>query len=143
MQDIKKVTVRLSEYTVKGLSLPDSSLTATATDALEGFVYLKAYTKKELQNVFTKEEWVAMIDRQNGTMLTPSFQASKAAYLAGLEDFETLEQGISRHGANYDELVQKIAALPAATIYFIQHFIDEFWQEGEEIDVFIGSMVKD
>lgn len=92
---------------------------------------LRKMVMAELKGYFSRAELTALIDSQNGVLLTPDFIYNKVFFLAQLEDFETLEDGISRHGADGPDLLQKLKQLSHAQVYFLMLDIAAFWNHND------------
>jgi hypothetical protein len=94
---------------------------------MDGYFSLRKITLHELKGEFTEQEVIAMVDRQNGLMLTPDYQVSHAVYTQCLLDFEHYESGLSRRGVDAKALCYKVQQLSVLQLYFWQEEIDRFW----------------
>ena len=140
---MKKVGIRLTPEQAKQLLTESKSDASRIEELIEGWQYLQAHTLRELKGKFTREELIAITDAQNGTMLQPQFQASPSAFRAHLEDFEALESGFSRHGANAEAALAKVRTLTAAQVYYLQQAIDDFWNKtnGTDLEAFVSTLL--
>lgn len=122
-----KTTVRLSPVNAERITAYGKAISSTIEGMTEGFLAIRNHTLLELKGIFTRDELVALTDSLNGTLLEENFKPNKSMAIAHLEDFEQFENGISRHGANSDQLLAKVGNLTAAQIYFLQEEILKFW----------------
>lgn len=139
----KNITIRLDEQQAEQLKKNYGQISTAAQLILEPHERLRKTAMAELQGYFTREELTALVDSQNGTMLTPDFIYNKTFFLAQLEDFEQLENGISRHGADADALMDKVRNLNSGVVYLLVMDIMTFWQAGNNFDDFINTLCLD
>lgn len=133
------MTVRTSEQISNLLTQYAGTKSAGAIRATEGFVFIRRYTLHELKGLFTRAEFIALTDSQNGTMLVPEYQANKGMLIAHMDDFELLEGGVTRHEANWEKLKAKLERLTASQVFFLQDEISLFWEHttGGDLNVFL------
>lgn len=122
-----KTTVRLNPNQAEKIQEYGKAISSTIEGMTEGFLAIRNHTLLEIKGFFTREELVALTDSLNGTLLEENFKPNKSMAIAHLEDFEQFENGISRHGADPDQLLAKIGNLTSAQIYFLQEEILRFW----------------
>lgn len=101
-----------------------------AKTAIEAFLALRVSALSEVRNLgLQQKEIISIVDSLNGTMSSDArMQANVSVFVAHMEDFESLESGISRHGANASELIEKVKKLSSAQVYFLQDEIYRWWQ---------------
>ncbi|SHJ06400.1 hypothetical protein SAMN05443429_108101 [Cruoricaptor ignavus] len=134
---MKTTTVRLSENTSVELAKDFENFTTAVQLILEPHRRLRKVVMKELKGLFSKEEITALVDSQNGVMLTPAFIYKKDFLIEQLEDFELFESGISRHGAEKEELIEKLSGISNSQVYFLLLEIHAFWNSGGKLDDFV------
>lgn len=137
----KNTTIRLQDETHEFLKTNFDGIQSGISLIVEPFDRLRQITIKELKGYFTREEITALIDSQNGTMLTPDFIYNKFFLLAQLEDFEMLEGGISRHKVEPSELFEKIQKLSSVQVYYILLDIHIFWQTNSNLEDYFKKYV--
>lgn len=137
----KNATIRLQDETHEFLKTNFDGIQSGISLIVEPFDRLRQITIKELKGYFTREEITALIDSQNGTMLTPDFIYNKSFLLAQLEDFEMLEGGISRHKGEPSELFEKIQELSSVQVYYILLDIHIFWQTNSNLEDYFKKYV--
>lgn len=128
-----KTTVRLNPNQAEKIQEYGKAISSTIEGMTEGFLAIRNHTLLELKGIFTREELVALTDSLKGTLLEENFKPNKSMAVAHLEDFEQFENGISRHGANPEELFEKFQKLTSAQIYFLQEEILRFWERSQEM----------
>lgn len=127
----KNATIRLPEEIQGKLKENFGGIQTAISLIVEPFEKLRVLTMKELEGFFTKEEMTALVDSQNGTMLTPDFIYNKSFLIAQLEDFEQLESGFSRHNADVAKTIEKInTLLSQSQVYFLLISIHISWNTG-------------
>lgn len=131
----KNATIRLPEETQNRLKENFGGIQTAISLIVEPFEKLRILTLSELKGYFTKEEMTALVDSQNGTMLTPDFIYNKSFLIAQLEDFEQLEAGFSRHNADYGNVIGKINSLSQSQVYFLLISIHISWNTGTVSDL--------
>ena len=83
----------------------------------------------ELRGVFTQPELQAILDANNGTMITEPFWGSQRAMVFQMEDSEKYDSMGKKWGVNIPELCKKIEALSPAAFLFFHEEIYRFWNE--------------
>lgn len=135
---------RLTPELVEKVNSIYSGTYAGIRQIVEGFMSVRAYTLNEIKKVgFTTEELTAIIDRLNGTVQDAQIQCNKGAFLAGMEDSEEFDKGISNSGADPETLYAKIKSLTAAQTFFLQEEVALWWekQEGPK-GITLGDFIK-
>lgn len=108
--------------------------------------FLRTTFLGELKGKFTREEWVAMVDSLNGTPFYEHHHINPLYMVIQLDDFEKLESGVSRHGADFSALKQKLEGLTTGQLYFLIREIETFWQsqvngKPVELEEFVQQLV--
>ena len=67
----------------------------------------------------------------NGTMLVPELQYQKDVLRAKIEDAERYDGACIRHGADIDELLEKVNELTPAEVYILQEEIVRAWNNNK------------
>lgn len=137
----KNATIRLNDETHEFLKTNFEGIQAAISLIVEPFDKLRQVTMNELKGYFSKEELVSLIDSQNGTMLTPDFIYNKSFWVFQLQDFEQLENGISRHGADSEVLMDKLNKLSQSQVYIFLMDIHIFWNTNGDLNKYIERMV--
>ena len=135
----KNATIRLPEEVQNDLKQNFGGIQSAISLIVEPFQRLKTVTLLELKGYFTREELIALIDSQNGVLLTPDFIYNKSFLLAQLEDFEMFENGISRQSANPADLFSKIDKLAQSQVYYLLLDIHVFWQSGKVLSEYLEN----
>lgn len=137
----KNATIRLQDETHEFLKSNFEGIQSGISLIVEPFDRLLRITISELKGFFTREELIAILDSQNGVMLTPDFIYNKAFWVAQLEDFEMLENGISKHGAVPNDLFAKIKTMPSVQVYYFIIDIHLFWNSNRNMNAYLDKLV--
>lgn len=137
----KNATIRLQDQTHEFLKSNFEGIQSGISLIVEPFDRLLRITISELKGFFTREELIAILDSQNGVMLTPDFIYNKAFFLAQLEDFEMLENGISKHGADPVSLFDKIKTMPSVQVYYFILDIHLFWNSNGDMNAYLEKLL--
>lgn len=102
----------------------------TAVNRLLGFA-LKSFAilHKEVKDVFTPNELKAILDNENGTMIDERYWGNKQMFLYSLYDGFELDGIGNKWGVSYDEISEKINALPDAAFLYFHESVYRFWNE--------------
>ncbi len=137
----KNATVRISEDSQNVLRNNFKNLNEAITLLVEPFDKLRKMTITERKGYFTREEVVAMVSSLNGTLITPDFIYNKQFFIHQLSDFESFENGVSRHEAALEPLVEKIKQLSSAEVYVITLDIYTFWNTGGDLEDYLSKWI--
>lgn len=135
----KNATIRLPEEVQEKLKANFGGIQSAVSLIVEPFEKLRRVTMNELKGYFTKEELTSLIDSQNGVLLTPDFIYNKSFLLAQLEDFESLEAGITRHEANPSVLFTKLKNLSNSQVYFLLLDLHIFWNTDKQLVPYVNE----
>jgi hypothetical protein len=123
-------TIRYDENLKRTLNDIDEKPTTAAQNALHLFAGLRRGVLQELKGMFTRSEIIAMADSYNGTMPTWNYMSVPNMFEIHMQDAETYEAAISKHGAKPTELLSKVAALSSAQTAVLQLELYIFWNNG-------------
>jgi hypothetical protein len=129
---MKTITIRLEDNLLKMLSEVDYKPTTAAQNIIELFTYLRRATLIELKGILTEQEITVLADIYNGVMPVWRYLSSKEMLIAEVEDGEHLEEVCSRHGVDFNILIEKIKGLTSAQVAILQMELYRFWNvEGD------------
>lgn len=132
------VSTRLDEAIIKQLEEIYQKPGTGASVAAEAYVFIRRYTLRELNGMFTREELIGMISNLNGTMQQPEFQANKSMFITHLEDGETYDNLSQQYAFDFIQLINKIRLLTSAQVFFLQEEIRLFWDnDARDMEAFI------
>jgi hypothetical protein len=105
-------------------------------------------TMAKVAKTLTRQELTAIVDALNGTMVTTDILFVPGWLLIQMEDAETYDATISRHGADPAILLPKIKAMDGVQMYAIYAIVREFWNspaEKQDLNRFLDrfAMSKD
>lgn len=89
-------------------------------------------TMAQVAKSLTRQELTAIVDALNGTMITTDILFVPGWLLIQMEDAETYDATISRHGADAAVLLPKIKAMDGVQMYAIYAIVREFWNSPAE-----------
>lgn len=126
---IKATTFRLEDSDLDQLnSLGYETASLALKHVMDGYFVLRKVCLQNIKGIFTREELKAMLEKQRDQSITPEYRPSWKIYVIGLEDFENLENGVTRNGAVLGTLYGKIENLNPYQMYFLQEEIERFWK---------------
>lgn len=137
----KTASIRLPDNIQTDLRKNFGGLQSAISLIVEPFDRVRILTVDELKGYFTHEELVALTDSQNGVLLSPDFIYNKSFLLAQLEDFEGLEGGISRQGADPNALLEKIKNLSQSQVFFLLLHTHIFWNNPNDLNKHLEKLV--
>lgn len=137
---MKTVTLRLPEEVVSLLTKDGQEM---LNPALVEFVEQGIADRKaallDIKGIFTSEEWIALCDSLNGTMITDEFRYNAGAFVAHCEDSELYDGTFSRHEADLKAVCDKIKKLTQMQVATVYRRIETFWDNSGKIDLFKWS----
>jgi len=83
----------------------------------------------EIRGTFTEQELQAMLDANNGTLITEPFWGSQRAMVIQLEDGDIYDNLGQKWGVDIPKLSFKIMQLSPAAFLFFHEEIYRFWNE--------------
>ena len=129
-------TIRLPEEMVKEITNNGEKM---LNPALIEFVEQSLADRKaallDIKGLFTSEEWIALADSLNGTMITDMFRYSASAFVAHCEDAELYEGTFSRHKADLKVVCEKIKKLTQMQVATVYRRVETFWNNSDKIDL--------
>ena len=132
---MKKITPRLSDKSATWLETNFKSIHAGAEYCLDSLpAVARVYTGYELKGTFTADELKLMIDAMNGTALTPQFAGQ---HLPGnVADGIALDGLDTKWEVDADQIKCKIKTLSVLDIFFLEIWIQGFWTQSENVDLY-------
>ena len=136
-------TIRLSEQDQKIFAALYGSFYAGATHALESYLHIRRVTLREIREVFSRSEWLVMIDTLKGIMKNPQFMANPSALPAVMEHAKLYNKVSIKLGVeNYHEFLNKLNKLTSAQAFFTLDEIFRFWEDDKrDIEQFIDQHI--
>ena len=131
----KNVTLRLPEDMVIYLQGKSDSINQAVISEISFLRRIRQVSLGEIKGLFTKEEWLFMLDAFNGTLIDEVFCANKGAFIAGCEDAERFDGAANKHGVNLKDFIDKCSVLRGANIEAIYSRISEYWIHCADIDL--------
>lgn len=86
-------------------------------------------SKKEVMNLFTRNEWLFLFDSLNGTLTTGNLRYSARALVIHNEDAELYDHLAPKWGVDLEELNRKTLNLAAAQVDAVYTIAEEFWND--------------
>jgi len=113
--------------------------------AIDSYFFLRRASLREIKGIFTKEEFIGLVQCSKGKNLTSELKADKTVYMAFLKSQNEFSRIGWKYGFSFDKLLDKIGKLSSAQIYFIQEEIWRYWKYESRkvgaIDDFIIFMI--
>lgn len=139
---MKNITIRVTPETENWLSSISEAPTSAVQTAIEVFMQLHRKTLNELKNKFSREEIIGMADSMNGLLPTWQLMVNPQVFAAHTEDAERYENAISKHGANFETLIDKIETLTPAQATILQLELWSFWNRSETTSPDLEILIK-
>lgn len=131
----KNVTLRLPEDMITYLQSKSDSINQAVISEISFLRRIRQVSLGEIKGLFTKEEWLFMLDAFNGTLIDEVFCANKGAFIAGCEDAERFEGTASKHGVILKDFMNKCSELRGANIEAIYCRISDYWSHCADMDL--------
>lgn len=137
-------SIRISDVNANTLTELYGGVYAGANQAVEAYIHIRQHTLLEITGIFTREEWLCMIDTLNGFMQEPKHQANRRMFKMEMEDAEKYNSVSTFHEVpDYDTFLQKLDNLTSAQVYLLQDEIFRFWiDDNRNLDTFISKYAK-
>lgn len=104
------------------------SINQQIVEGLQKQSTLAKLSMNELRGVFTGEEWSALADMLNATMITPEFRYRPEFLIAEIDNTQALEQDLAaKWGIDISTLKDKCRKLTAAQLDALYTRVEEFW----------------
>lgn len=133
-KETKTVTLRLPVEQVEYLEQFEGSLNQTIVDLIDKVRTIEKYADRDIQGVFSEEEWKYLADSLNGTFVDGDFRYSKGALIAGVEDSATYDGLDKKWGVELDVLRNKINGLSSSAIEAIYRRVEDFWKNSKSLE---------
>ncbi len=121
----------LKEVTKNG----NEQQTESIVELLERSIADRKAAMIDIKGIFSKEEWIAIADSLNGTMITDPFWYSRDAFIAHCEDSELYDGTFSRHNADPKVVCEKIKKLTSIQVATVYRRVETFWDNSDKIDL--------
>jgi hypothetical protein len=138
---MKKITPRINKSTEEFLSQNFKNLNAGSEYLLDSIpAVARVYAGYQLKGKFTAGELNLMIDVMNGTMLTTQFAGQHI--LPNVQDGIALDNLDQKWAVDPDQVKDKIKKLSVPDIFFLEIWIQGFWQQNTETGMNLEEYVK-
>lgn len=129
-------TIRLPQEMVKEITNNgEKMLNPALIEFIEQSLADRKAALLDIKGLFTSEEWIALCDSLNGTMITEQFRYNASAFVAHCEDAELYDGTFSRHGADLKVVCEKIRKLTAIQVATVYRRIETFWDNCSKLDL--------
>lgn len=128
-QETKNITLRLPIETVEYIEScgDEQGITQGVKNIVKKLQDFERHADLSIKNKFVPEEWKAMADALNGTLVEGQFRYSPEALIAQMEDAETYEKVCTKWDMDLTILCAKIQSLSPTQIEAIHRRIEKFW----------------
>lgn len=131
-KETKTVTLRLPIEQVEYLEQFDGSLNQSIVNLIDKVRTIEKYADRDIQGVFSEEEWKYLADSLNGTFVDGDFRFSKGALVAGVEDSATYDNLDKKWGVDVKILTYRINGLSSSAIEAIYRRVGDFWKNSSQ-----------
>jgi hypothetical protein len=139
---MKKITPRINEKSEEFFKTNFKSVNSGAEYLLESIpAVARIYAGYQLKGKFTADELKLIIDVMNGTMLTAQFAGQHL--LPNVQDGIALDHLDEKWEIDADKLKEKIKSLSIPDIFFLEIWIQGFWQQNTESGVELEKYIEE
>ena len=139
---MKKITPRISEKSEIFFKNNFKNVNSGVEYLLEAIPAIaRVYAGYQLKGKFTGDELKLMIDVMNGTMLTAQFAGQHL--LANIQDGIVLDHLDEKWKVDSDKIQEKIKNLSIPDIFFLEIWIQGFWQQNTESGVDLNKYIEE
>lgn len=121
--------VRVLERLLETVGTKYSSANGGVNRALYLLENLEKRLGAEIRGTFTEDELKAILDANNGTMVSEPFWGSQRAMAIQMEDAEQFDQVGKKWGVDVSVIIEKIQDLSPASFLYFHEEIYRFWNE--------------
>ena len=130
--DTKQVNLRIPQELLDYVKSQYDSLNSDIVSAIQRLKTIRLVAMGEIKGLFSKEEWMFLIDSMNGTMTDELFCCNVGGLVAHCEDAERFEDTATRYGVDLGSLSKKIKTLRGANIEAIYYRVSQFWDNPQK-----------
>lgn len=127
-KETKTITLRLPVEQMEYLEQFDCSTNQAVVDLIDKVKAIEKYADRDIQGVFSAEEWKYLADSLNGTMVEGDFRYLKGALVASVEDSATYDSLDQKWGVDVNALSDKINGLSSSAIEAIYRRVENYWK---------------
>lgn len=132
MTKTKTVSLRIPAEQMEYLDKYETSINQTIVDIIDRIRMIERYADRDVQGVFTEDEWKYMADSLNGTITEGDFRYFAQALNANIEDSATYDGLDKKWQVDVKHLTDKIATLSSSAIEAIFRRVEDFWKNPQQ-----------
>lgn len=134
----KKIVVRAqNEQTLNTIINLYGNINAGVKAILDNYIVLRSNALSDLKGVFSDDELIYLISRQNGLFFDPKFAINKQITIIGIQDYFKMENSDIE---DFDNLINKLKNLSSFNIFFLNEFCNLFWTKDIYIKEYIAQL---
>ena len=127
--ETKTVSIRIPAEMVEYLEKKDMGMNGAIVDCIEKVMFFEKYAMRDIQGVFSCEEWKYIADSLNGVIIDGDFRYISSALVANIEDADKYEMLGSKWNVDVKKLCDKISRLSCSSIDAIYRRAEAFWND--------------
>lgn len=127
--DTKTISIRIPTELVEYLEKKDLGMNGAIVDCIEKTAYFEKYAMRDIQGVFSPEEWKYIADSLNGTIIDGDFRYFSGALVANIEDADKYEMLGGKWNVDVKKLCDKVSRLSCSSIDAIYRRVEAFWND--------------
>ena len=131
-KETKTVNLRLPVEQMEYLEKYETSINQTIVDIIDRIRMVEKYADRDIQGVFTEDEWKYMVDSLNGTMVEGDFRYYAQAINANIVDSATYDGLDKKWNVDIKQLTDKLSKLSSSAIEAIHRRIEAFWDNSQQ-----------
>ena len=121
--------IRVLERLIETITSKYDSANSGVNRSLYLLENLEKRLAAEIRSVFTEDELKAILDANNGTMISEPFWGSQRAMVIQMEDGDEYDQVGKKWSVSVPVICEKIMALSPAAFLFFHEDIYRYWNE--------------
>lgn len=132
--ETKTMTIRVPQELASWIEAKKGSSNGAIVDALYTAMYTEKYADREIQGKLTENEWKALADSLNGSLIDGAFRFASSALVAHTEDADKYDGIGDKWGVDISRLCEKIAKLSCSQVEAIYRRVESFWDNPVDLD---------
>lgn len=129
----QQFTIRFDGDLLPDMTDGDKSMSDVINRSLRHLKIIRSYALNSLKGMFTKDEWLAIVDCLNGTVVADEFRFRSFSLIASLEDADLYEGLGARYSIDIKKLCNKLDKLSPAQVDAVYCRIEAFWNTPDNI----------
>lgn len=127
--ETKTIAIRIPVEYWDYLENKEGSMNGAIVDCIEKTVLFEKYAMRDIQDVFSPDEWKYMADSLNGVVIDGDFRYISSALVANIEDADKYEMLGGKWNVDVKKLCDKVSRLSCSSIDAIYRRVEALWND--------------